>query len=133
MDRQTFALQVAFEDEGPTSDFDYRFEAPHGQVSNGDVVFVFREAHRVVSARVEKLPLLLGVDLDGAFSNIFDLLVLAERQVAATFITACVGFPNERWGRFIDGTGDRPSTRWFPDVERYPAEFYPLFGLTPDA
>lgn len=130
MDRQTFGLQVGFEDEGTASDFDYQFEAPQGQVSDGDVVFVFRVAHPVVSAKVEKLPLLLGVDLDGAFSNIFDLLALAEQQVAATFITACVGLPDERWGNFIYGTGDRPTTRWFPDVARYPAEFYPWFGLT---
>ena len=111
---------------------EYEFVAPNRPVEHGDRVFVFRESQPVrarVAVRqpvrdpvVEKLPLVLAVTIEEVLYDAFFLLHLIERQVASTFVSACVGTAPADWRAFMMGNGPRPSTPWYPNLGRYSAE-----------
>lgn len=118
LDQQHFSVELATE-AGSLDDFTYEFVAPDAPIADGVPVLVFEERQPVANLRVEKLPMVLGVDLDGSHRNIFDLLDLIERQVAGTFINVCVGFAQQEWQEFITNGGARPKIGWCPTVARY--------------
>lgn len=133
VDKVTYAIHVKPEDPNSRSDFELQFVAPDRPVVDGDELFVLQEAEPVRSLTVPKLPLVLCVGVNGKRHNVFHLLDLIERQVAATFIAACVGFPSAEWLAFIaqDGT-PRPTAPWCPHVARYTREMREAIGGPPE-
>jgi hypothetical protein len=101
---------------------DYEFLAPNRAIKDGDIVFRFRERQALKWARVDKLPLALIVNIDGREYEVFQLLTLIDRQVAGTFINACVGITPPEWVTYLRGEGPRPTSDWFPNVSRYTPE-----------
>lgn len=122
VDKTTFSIEFTPEDPNASHDYEYEFLAPDRSIRNGDVVFAFREREPVKSARVDKLPMILGVEIDGRGHNVFELLDMIERQVAGTFINACVGMPSGAWAKYLMEGGGRPETAWYPNLARYSAE-----------
>jgi hypothetical protein len=121
-DKTHFNVKMLPDNPGGARALEYEFVAPDRSVADGDRVFVFKESQPVRDPVVEKLPLLLAVTIDGALYDAFFLLHLIERQVASTFINACVGTAPVDWREFMTGNGPRPLTPWYPNLGRYSTE-----------
>ncbi|MDY0828881.1 hypothetical protein SK224_07035 [Microbacterium sp. BG28] len=100
----------------------YEFLAPDRAIRSGDRVFTFTEPWTIKTASVEKLPMRLTTTIEGRLHEVWGLLSMIERQVAGTFINACVGFTHPEWASFIQGESGRPESNWCPNTARYTAD-----------
>lgn len=130
-DKTTFEVRMKPDNKNAPRTYDYEFVAPDRALRNGDKVLVFKESGPVSDPAVPTLPLVLSVAIEEQVYDVFHLLRLIERQVASTFVNACVGIAPEEWATFMMGDGPRPTTPWCPNTRRFSAEMRKrALGLT---